>query len=121
MSFAVPDVGGYPAMRRPPSLLPVRLTAEHQEWTTVISPPPIRPGSVELRAFRATLVGTLITSAGLGLTLPFTFVYFDRILGLPLPVVGVVVAATSVLALVASGAGGVLADRSGSDASPSSG
>ncbi|GAB3458010.1 MFS transporter [Kineococcus endophyticus] len=66
-----------------------------------------------LRAFRATLVGTLITSVGLGLTLPFTFVYFDRILGLPLPVVGVVVAATSVLALGASGAGGALADRIG--------
>lgn len=79
----------------------------------MISPPPARSGSVELRAFRATLVGTLITSAGLGLTLPFTFVYFDRILGLPLPVVGVVVAATSVLALGASGVGGVLADRLG--------
>ncbi|WP_380171846.1 MFS transporter [Kineococcus sp. DHX-1] len=69
--------------------------------------------SAELRAFRATLVGTLVTSVGLGLTLPFTFVYFDRILGLPLPVVGVVVAATAVLALGASGAGGALADRIG--------
>jgi len=41
------------------------------------------------------------------------FVYFNRILGLPLPVVGFVVAATSVLALGATGMGGVAADRIG--------
>jgi len=67
----------------------------------------------EQRAFNTTLVGTLVTSVGLGLTLPFTFVYFERVLGLALPLVGVVVAATAVLALGASGAGGVLADRIG--------
>lgn len=71
------------------------------------------PQTAELRAFRATLVGTLITSIGLGLTLPFMFVYFNRILGLPLPVVGFVVSATSVLALGATGMGGVAADRIG--------
>lgn len=69
--------------------------------------------AAELRAFRATLAGTLITSAGLGLTLPFTFVYFHRILGLPLSAVGFVVAAASVLALGANGLGGVVADRVG--------
>jgi MFS family permease len=50
---------------------------------------------------------------GLGLTLPFTFVYFHRILGLPLPLVGVVVAAAAALALGAGAAGGVIADRVG--------
>ncbi|MBB2903648.1 MFS family permease [Kineococcus radiotolerans] len=67
----------------------------------------------ELRAFRATLVGTLVTSVGLGLTLPFTFVYFHRVLALPLPVVGVVVAAAAVLALGATTTGGVIADQIG--------
>ncbi|PRY12196.1 MFS transporter [Kineococcus rhizosphaerae] len=69
--------------------------------------------TAELRAFRATLVGTLVTSVGLGLTLPFTFVYFHHVLGLPLPVVGVVVAAAAVLALGATAAGGAIADRVG--------
>ena len=69
--------------------------------------------TAESKAFRATLVGTLVTSIGLGLTLPFTFVYFDRILGLPLPTVGLVVAATAALALCATATGGVLADELG--------
>lgn len=69
--------------------------------------------TAELRAFRATLVGTLVTSVGLGLTLPFTFVYFNRILGLPLPVVGFLTAVAAVLALVATSTGGVAADRIG--------
>lgn len=69
--------------------------------------------SPELRAFRATLVGTFITSVGLGLTLPFMFVYLNRILGLPLSAAGFVLAAAAVLALGASGLGGVLADRIG--------
>jgi MFS family permease len=70
-------------------------------------------GTAESRAFQATLVGTLVTSVGLGLTLPFTFVYFERVLGLALPLVGVVVATAAVLALGAAGVGGVLADRIG--------
>ncbi|WP_328293755.1 MFS transporter [Kineococcus sp. NBC_00420] len=69
--------------------------------------------TADLRAFRATLLGTLVTSVGLGLTLPFTFVYFDHVLGLALPVVGFVVAGAAVLALGATAAGGVIADRIG--------
>lgn len=64
-------------------------------------------------AFRATLVGTVVTSIGQGLTLPFLFVYLDEILGIPLAGAGFIVAGAAVLALGASGLGGNLADRLG--------
>ncbi|GAA4754713.1 hypothetical protein GCM10025783_29770 [Amnibacterium soli] len=69
--------------------------------------------ATEGRPFRATLLGAFVTSVGLGLTLPFTFVYLNGVLGLPLPVAGFAVAAAAVLALGATAAGGVLADRIG--------
>ena len=96
--------------------MPPRLPSALQAvlFPTRRTPDPVGSGeTAELRAFRATLVGTLVTSVGLGLTLPFTFVYLNGILGLPLPVAGFVVAAAAVLALCASVAGGVVADRIG--------
>ncbi len=65
------------------------------------------------RAFRLTLVGTLVSSLGQGLTLPFLFVYLHAVLGLSLPVAGVVIAAGAAAGLAATGFGGPLGDRIG--------
>ncbi|WFR67511.1 MFS transporter [Curtobacterium flaccumfaciens] len=71
------------------------------------------PTAAARRAFRATLVGTVVTSIGQGLTLPFLFVYLNEILGVPLVTAGFIVAGAAVLVLGASGLGGSLADRLG--------
>lgn len=65
------------------------------------------------RAFRLTLVGTLVSSLGQGLTLPYLFVYLHDVLGLPLPATGVVIAAGAATGLAATGFGGPLGDRIG--------
>jgi MFS family permease len=65
------------------------------------------------RAFRLTLVGTLVSALGQGLTLPFLFVYLHRVLGLSLPVTGVVIAVGAIAGLAATGGGGPLGDRVG--------
>lgn len=65
------------------------------------------------RAFRLTLLGTLVSSLGQGLTLPYLFVYLHDVLGMPLPVTGVVIAAGAATGLAATGFGGPLGDRIG--------
>lgn len=65
------------------------------------------------RAFRLSLVGTLVSSLGQGLTLPYLFVYLHDILGAPLIAAGVVLALGSVIGLAASGLGGSVGDRIG--------
>lgn len=65
------------------------------------------------RAFRLTLVGTLVSAIGQGLTLPYLFVYLHDVLGAPLPVAGVVLAVASVVGLGATTLGGPLGDRIG--------
>ncbi|MGT2426557.1 MFS transporter [Amnibacterium kyonggiense] len=66
-----------------------------------------------MRAFRVTLAGTLVSALGAGLTLPYLFVYLHDVLGAPLVVAGVVVAAGSVLGLASSAVGGPVGDRIG--------
>jgi MFS family permease len=65
------------------------------------------------RAFRLTLVGTLVSALGQGMTLPYLFVYLHDVLGAPLPVAGVVLAVSSVIGLAATAIGGSLGDRIG--------
>lgn len=66
-----------------------------------------------MRAFRVTLAGTLVSSLGAGLTMPYLFIYLHDVLGAPLAVAGVVVAVGSALGLVASGVGGLIGDHIG--------
>ena len=54
------------------------------------------------RAFRLTLVGTLVSALGQGLTLPYLFIYLHDVLGAPLAVAGVVLAVASVIGLGAT-------------------
>jgi MFS family permease len=65
------------------------------------------------RAFRLTLVGTVVSALGQGLTLPYLFVYLHDVLGTPLPVAGVLLAAGSIIGLGATTLGGPLGDRVG--------
>jgi MFS family permease len=65
------------------------------------------------RAFRLTLVGTLVSALGQGLTLPYLFIYLHDVLGAPLPVAGVVLAVASIVGLGATTLGGPLGDRIG--------
>lgn len=65
------------------------------------------------RAFRLTLVGTLVSALGQGLTLPYLFIYLHDVLGAPLAVAGVVLAVASVIGLGATALGGSLGDRIG--------
>jgi hypothetical protein len=44
------------------------------------------------RGWRLTLVGTLISSLGTGLTLPFLFVYLNGVRGVPLALAGTIAA-----------------------------
>ena len=73
------------------------------------------PVSVDVgrRAFRLTLVGTLVSSLGQGLTLPYLFIYLHDVLGSPLAAAGVVLALGSVLGLGATTLAGPLGDRIG--------
>jgi MFS family permease len=65
------------------------------------------------RAFRLTLVGTLVSALGQGLTLPYLFIYLHDVLGAPLALAGVVLAVASVVGLGATALGGALGDRVG--------
>jgi MFS family permease len=65
------------------------------------------------RAFRLTLVGTVVSAFGQGLTLPYLFVYLHDVLGTSLPAAGVILAAAAVVGLAATGLGGSLGDRLG--------
>lgn len=65
------------------------------------------------RAWRLSLAGTLISSLGGGLTLPFLLVYLHGVRHVPLAVAGVVVAVSAVVGMVATTAGGPLGDRIG--------
>ena len=65
------------------------------------------------RAFRLTLVGTLVSALGQGLTLPYQFVYLHDVLGAPLAAAGVVVAVAAAIGLGATTFGGPLGDRVG--------
>ncbi|MGN6744392.1 MAG: MFS transporter [Amnibacterium sp.] len=65
------------------------------------------------RAWRLSLAGTLVSSLGGGLTLPFLLVYLHSIRQVPLPVAGVVVAVSAVVGMVATTGGGPLGDRIG--------
>ncbi|MBW4041731.1 MAG: MFS transporter [Acidobacteria bacterium] len=74
---------------------------------------PVLGDRVGLRAFRLTLVGTLVSALGQGLTLPYLFIYLHDVLDAPLAVAGVVLAVASVVGLGATALGGSLGDRVG--------
>lgn len=65
------------------------------------------------RAFRLTLVGTLVSAVGQGLTLPYLFVYLHDVLGAPLAAAGVILAVASAVGLGATGLAGLVGDRLG--------
>ncbi|GAA4752583.1 hypothetical protein GCM10025783_26800 [Amnibacterium soli] len=65
------------------------------------------------RAWRLTLVGTLVSSLGTGLTLPFLFVYLHGVRDLSLPLAGAVVAVGAVAAFALSPLSGAFGDRVG--------
>jgi MFS family permease len=73
------------------------------------------PGTTDAgrRAFRITLVGTLVSALGQGLTLPYLFVYLHDVQGVPLALAGVMLAVASVVGLAATTLGGPLGDRVG--------
>jgi MFS family permease len=62
---------------------------------------------------RRLLLGTLLAAVGHGMTLPFLFVYLDRVRHVEPTLVGVVVAWMGLLSLILSGPGGTLIDRFG--------
>src|SRR5262245_60376476 len=68
------------------------------------------PAGREVRRF---LLGTLFSSLGLGLSLPFLLVYLTQVRGLNAGTVGVLVAATGVVGLAVTPLGGWLVDRVG--------
>ncbi|MCU1473325.1 MAG: hypothetical protein JWQ92_1393 [Amnibacterium sp.] len=59
------------------------------------------------------MAGTLVSSLGGGLTLPFLLVYLHAVRQVPLALAGVLVAASAVAGMVATAAGGPLGDRYG--------
>ncbi|WP_298347431.1 MFS transporter [Ferrimicrobium sp.] len=65
------------------------------------------------RGWRLVLVGTLVSSIGSGLTLPFLVVYLHSIRHMSLPLAGLVVAASGIAGLATGAIGGSLADRLG--------
>jgi MFS family permease len=65
------------------------------------------------RAWRLSMAGTLVSSLGGGLTLPFLLVYLHGVRQVPLPIAGVLVAASAVAGMVATAGGGPLGDRYG--------
>lgn len=65
------------------------------------------------KAWRLTLIGTLVSSIGTGLTLPFLFVYLHGVRGLSLPLAGTVAAVGAVAAFALSPLSGALGDRVG--------
>ena len=65
------------------------------------------------RAWRLSLAGTLVSSLGTGLTMPFLLVYLHGARHVPLAVAGVVVAVSAVAGMAATGVGGPLGDRLG--------
>ncbi len=65
------------------------------------------------RGWRLVLFGTLISSIGSGLTLPFLVVYLHSIRHMSLPVAGLIVAASGVTGLATGTMGGSLGDRIG--------
>ena len=69
--------------------------------------------AVAWRAWRVTLTGTVVSSLGTGLTLPFLIVFLHTVLGASLPLAGAVVAAGAVVGMAAGTMGGPLGDRVG--------
>ncbi len=65
------------------------------------------------RAWRLSLAGTLISSLGTGLTLPFLIVYLHSVRHLSLPLAGVLVAISAVVGMATTAVGGPLGDRIG--------
>src|SRR5258705_12980711 len=65
------------------------------------------------RDARLILLGTLFSSIGLGLTLPFLLVYLSQVRGLPAGSIGLLVAWTGALGLAVSPVVGTLIDRLG--------
>ena len=65
------------------------------------------------RAWRLSLVGTLISALGGGLTLPFLIVYLHSIRHVSLPLAGVVLAISAVVGMATTAATGPLGDRIG--------
>jgi MFS family permease len=65
------------------------------------------------RAWRLTLVGTLVSSLGTGLTLPFLFVYLHGVRHLSLPLAGTIAAVGAVAAFALTPLSGALGDRVG--------
>ncbi|AMM20435.1 hypothetical protein AX769_10080 [Frondihabitans sp. PAMC 28766] len=65
------------------------------------------------RAWRLTLVGTMVSSLGSGLTLPFLFVYLHGVRDLTLPLAGTIVAVGAVAAFALAPVSGALGDRIG--------
>ena len=65
------------------------------------------------RGWRLVLVGTLVSSIGSGLTLPFLVVYLHSIRHMSLPLAGLVVAASGITGLATGAIGGSLGDRLG--------
>jgi MFS family permease len=90
-----------------------------------VNPGAVNPGAVSAgaagsgaaglaeRAWRLTLVGTLVSAVGGGLTLPFLIVYLHDIRHLSLPLAGVIVAASGVAGIAVGTVGGSLGDRVG--------
>src|SRR5262245_7064653 len=71
------------------------------------------PGPARSRDARVLLAGVAIDAFGTGLTLPFLVVYLHAVRGLPLEMVGLIVAVPAALALFLLGPVGVLVDRLG--------
>jgi MFS family permease len=65
------------------------------------------------REARALLVGTLIAAVGQGMTLPFLFIYLNRVRGMDPTVVGLVVSWQGLMSLALAGLWGTLMDRHG--------
>ncbi|RKR73529.1 MFS transporter [Frondihabitans australicus] len=65
------------------------------------------------RAWRFSLAGTMISSLGTGLTLPFLFVYLHGVRHISLPLAGTIVAVGAVAAFALAPVSGSLSDRLG--------
>src|SRR5262249_27992551 len=65
------------------------------------------------REARRILVGTLFSSVGRGLTLPFLFIYLTEVRGLHAGTVGLLVGWMGVVSMVLAPIGGTLLDRLG--------
>jgi MFS family permease len=67
----------------------------------------------ERREARRLILGTFLVAVGIGMTLPFLFVYLTKVRHIDATIVGVVVAWMGLLAIVLSGPAGALIDRFG--------